>query len=70
MRAFLLHAVATLAVPLSQWPFSWDTLPTFAFPGAAPRFMTAAEEAYFSEIAGRNTSPPHKNRTPPTQTRP
>ena len=50
MRAFLLHAVASLAVPLNQWPFSWDTLPTFAFPGAAPRFMTAAEEAYFSKL--------------------
>ena len=29
------------------WPYSFDTLSVFAFPGAAPRFMTEAEVAYF-----------------------
>jgi hypothetical protein len=36
------------ALPLASWPFSWATLPTFAFPGAAPRFMTPTEEAHFT----------------------
>ena len=33
------------------WAFSWDTLATFAFPGDAPRFMTQAEEAHFSNFS-------------------
>lgn len=46
------EAAARAAVPPSPpslpWPFAWDTLSTFAFPGAAPRFMTPAEVAYFA----------------------
>jgi hypothetical protein len=33
---------------VAAWPFSWDTLPVFAFPGAAPRFMTPNETGYFT----------------------
>ena len=33
------------------WPFDWSTLQTFAFPGDAPRFMTPAEEAHFSNFS-------------------
>jgi hypothetical protein len=44
----LLHSAAASAIP---WDFSWDTLSTFAFPGDAPRFMTAAEEQHFSNFS-------------------
>eukprot|EP01116_Phalansterium_solitarium_P020952 TRINITY_DN6359_c1_g2_i1.p1 TRINITY_DN6359_c1_g2~~TRINITY_DN6359_c1_g2_i1.p1 ORF type:complete len:521 (+),score=134.94 TRINITY_DN6359_c1_g2_i1:143-1705(+) len=36
--------------PQLPWPFSWDVLPTFGFPGAAPRFMTPAEEVHFANF--------------------
>jgi len=45
--ALLASSSAALPPPL-PWPFSFDTLPVFAFPGAAPRFMTSAEMAYFT----------------------
>ena len=53
MRAYLLSALAAgvLAAPSLPWSFSWDTLPTFAFPGPAMpsgnRFMTPTEEAAY-----------------------
>ena len=43
----LLLACAMPCAAAPAFPFSWDTLPTFAFPGAAPRFMTPAEEAFY-----------------------
>lgn len=45
MRAFAL-CCALLAAPACAapwWPYSWATVPVHAFPGAAPRFLTAAE---------------------------
>ena len=46
MRAAVLAASAALAS--SALPaFSWQTLQPFAFPGAAPRFMTPLEVDYF-----------------------
>ena len=44
-----LPAASAAALPPASlpWRFDWTTLSTFAFPGAAPRFMTAAEVAYF-----------------------
>ena len=33
------------------WNFSWTTLPTFAFPGAASRFMTDDEEQHFNNFS-------------------
>lgn len=41
-------ATAPRATPSLPWQFSWDTLSVFAFPGAAPRFMTPTEVAYFN----------------------
>lgn len=55
--AIALAAAATAAAivatanpaPRIAWPApSWETLPVFAFPGAAPRFMNATEVAYFT----------------------
>jgi hypothetical protein len=44
----LLPLVAAAAPPPLPWPFSFDTLSVFAFPGAAPRFMTMEEVSYFT----------------------
>ena len=46
MRIFAFVALLTL-VNAALPPFSWSQTPVFAFPGAAPRFMTSTEEAYY-----------------------
>jgi hypothetical protein len=41
----------TLSTPASlPWTYSWDTISTFAFPGAAPHFMTPDEEQHFNNF--------------------
>jgi hypothetical protein len=37
------------ALAFPAWPFSWDTVPTFAFPGGAQRYMNATEVAFYSK---------------------
>lgn len=46
--ALLASSTAAAPPPPLPWPFSFDTLSVFSFPGAAPRFMTDAETAYFT----------------------
>ena len=54
MRCCLILFAALATAPVSaasffdNWPFSWERLNVFAFPGAAPRFMTPLERAYFT----------------------
>lgn len=50
-RSLSLAALVLCSRPVQSallYPFSWDTLQVFAFPGAAPRFMTEGEVAYFT----------------------
>jgi len=47
MRSILLASFLALARSL-PWPFSWDTVPSLAFPGAANRMMTEAEVDNFA----------------------
>ena len=52
-----MHSISLLLLALRSvscalpWSFSWDTVSTFAFPGDAPRFMTEAEVAHFSNFS-------------------
>ena len=47
--ALIFTSIVTLSAAFPQWPFSWETLPTFAFPGAASRFMTDTEVLNFTQ---------------------
>ena len=51
LSLFLLHVAEAGGGAGIPWSFNWSTLSTFAFPGDAPRFMTAAEEAHFSQFS-------------------
>jgi hypothetical protein len=44
-------SLASSSLASLPWNFSWTTLPTFAFPGAAPRFMTNDEEQHFNNFS-------------------
>jgi len=52
-RAALLAAALARSsgVAPPPWPWSWERISTFGFPGASPRFMNATELAHFSNFS-------------------